>query len=244
MAGSCETTAAAGYVGNNTLAPGVTFPFSFAVWIKLISLQDNKNMIGGTDKDTANQDGWLLVSRDNNTWRLDFRNGGVLDTLTGGTRLINTWQNIVLTFTSATERRVYVDKAVAGGTGQASRTLQNIDSFSINGYFNGGGRSGSGANARFAHPAFWNGIALSQTDVNDLYSKTPDLVQAGSLVHRWTLENVVSGTGENDLVGSYNLDQQNLLADSTDSPPQLDPTVRAGLQLPQGPTRKRRIIVY
>ncbi len=217
MAGSCETTVVAGYVGSNIAAPSVSFPFSFSFWCRLLSAYDNKNIACATDKDTSNQDGWWIESRDNNTWRLSTRNGGTLNTITGGTRLINTWQNIVLVCTSATERRIYVDKSSAGGTGQPSWTLQNIDALSFNGYFNGGGRSSAGALARFAHPAFWS-IALSQTDVNNLYVNTPNLVQPGSLVHRWTLEDVVASTGENDLVGSYNLGQQSNISDSSDAP--------------------------
>jgi hypothetical protein len=175
---------------------GVSYPFSVSAWVKQDATGWNRGQaaILGLNQGTTNVNHFYLSgekgsSEANADGRAYIRDSSTSTQVATGNytddNVENTWTLIVGVWVSATERYVYLDTSSTKG-GSASETSvspASVDSITI-----GSGREFSdGLTAHsVAEIAIWS-TNLSDSDVTDLETKTPDQVQAASLQHYWPL---------------------------------------------------------
>lgn len=139
--------------------------FSVSMWCKLDDTTATDTLIGSWDG-TNNQ--WR-VRRTSGNWNFVCHNGSTDDTATSATANNTSWHHIVAVrdpADSGSELRLYVDGSSAATAASASMDTTQSSYFAIGGY----GTLSETFDGSLAQIAFWNGTALTSTQVTAIYN--------------------------------------------------------------------------
>jgi hypothetical protein len=158
---------------------GIAPPCTLSAWVRVYDVVSSQIVTVGTSG-SANNYYALGLNASNKAQAIekDTVNGLAISALTVSN---NVWHNLTAVFTDHTNRAIFIDGAnkvaAAGLRAAAATSFIGIMGDTI---------SGGGWPADYAHVAIWN-IALSDTEVSQLFAVGPAWTRPASLIEYWPL---------------------------------------------------------
>lgn len=177
---SYKFATASDFLSSATVSINAT-PFTIALWYKNLALGVAQTLFSLGLSGASNQR-YSLAMLANNTCQVNTRVAAGNANATIATIADNAWHLLVGTFAADnTNRYPFIDGANKPAANPLSATPTAPTYMRVSGD-PAGVTPGNGA---IAHIAAWN-IEMADVDVLSLYTKLPNLVQSGNLVHYWT----------------------------------------------------------
>ena len=159
------------------------YPFTMSGWFYDTSGSDSGNVVG-IETDASADNRFITLAQNNEVMRFQTRTTSAGNADSSGNYTINNWWLVIAVATSATDREVFIHDGTSGtsGTNTTNLTPSGMDITTI-------GYNASATNyftGYLAEIAIWNS-ALDATAQTDLRTKSPALVESGSLVSYWPL---------------------------------------------------------